>query len=89
VSRLGIALVTAWVLSFAGCSSDDDPVVCPDAGAKVFGDTCAASCECSAGLECFTFGDGTTTCTPTCTTDEECPEGSQGHKCNGQGRCRT
>jgi len=52
-----------------------------------FGKSCTADSDCHGGT-CFAFGDGTQLCTFPCTTAEQCPAGSQGKKCNGQGRCR-
>lgn len=79
-------LLLAALLVLAACSKDDAPV-CTDAGAKAFAEPCATDCECASGV-CFTFGNGTTVCSLECSSNDECPPGSEGQKCNGQGFCR-
>jgi hypothetical protein len=86
--RLPAALVAA-LLSATACGDDDDAGNCADAAAtNVFADPCSTDCECASNL-CFTYGDGTSACTIECSSNDECPEGSQGKKCNGQGVCRS
>ncbi len=86
------AIVVGILLSASACGGKKDPGAdggaCATPGTKAFGATCAIPCECVSGV-CFTFGDGTTACTRTCSGNAECPSGSQGQKCNAQGVCRT
>ena len=53
---------------------------------KVFGEECVDGPDCASGV-CHEFGQGTW-CTLSCQNDDECPEGSEGKKCNKQGVCR-
>ena len=55
-------------------------------GALAFGAACSCETECSAGL-CAEFGDGTRHCSVNCDADADCPQGTQGRKCNGRGFC--
>ncbi len=57
------------------------------AATRAFGEACTDACECASAL-CFTFGDGTSACTQTCSSDAECPVGSMGQRCNLMGVCR-
>lgn len=56
-------------------------------GAGVFGDPCADPEDCESGT-CHEFGQPGWLCTLECGTSDECPEGSEGQKCNQQGVCR-
>jgi hypothetical protein len=58
------------------------------AAKKAFGDPCNANDQCATHI-CHKFGDGTQACTRACKQNSDCPAGSQGQKCNGQGVCRT
>lgn len=81
--------VLAIALALASCEAGDEAAVCTDAGpTKEFAEPCRSDCECLSDL-CFTYGDGTSACTIECSADDDCPEGSQGNKCNGQGVCRS
>jgi len=84
-------IIAGVLLSASACGGKKDPGpdagACADAGTKGFGEACASACECSS-LVCFAFGDGTSSCTLNCSSNTECPSGSQGQKCNGQGACR-
>lgn len=89
MTRTVLAVLFGTWLAVAACGQNDPAPVCTDAGGtKEFGARCSAACECASNF-CFTFGDGTSTCTIECSADEECPVGSQGRKCNGQGVCRS
>lgn len=64
----------------------------PDAGTPpmtgaAFGAACATDADCASNV-CRTFGQLGLVCTALCTTDNQCPVGSQGQKCNQQGLCR-
>ncbi len=54
---------------------------------KGFGEVCAANEECESGI-CHEFGQGDPLCTIACATADDCPEGSQGKKCNRKGVCK-
>jgi hypothetical protein len=54
---------------------------------KQFGESCAAPEECESGI-CHEFGQGDSLCTIECATADDCPEGSQGKKCNRKGVCK-
>lgn len=56
------------------------------AGLLPFGGECAEDADCESGL-CHDFGQGTW-CTMACEESTECPEGSEGQKCNKQQVCR-
>jgi hypothetical protein len=57
-----------------------------DAG-LAFGAACTEGCTCVGGV-CHMFGDGSRLCTQSCTADDQCPQGSQGARCNQQNVCR-
>ena len=46
---------------------------------------CTDAAECESGV-CFTYGDGQSLCSKSCTSAAECPAPSSG--CNGKGACR-
>ena len=78
-------------LCLAGCGGSDGSS--DDAGThdgkttdKAFGEACSEDLECQTGT-CWEFGVGDM-CTFACEEDSECPEGSEGQKCNKQGYCR-
>jgi hypothetical protein len=85
----------ALVVTAVGChAAEEDKSILPsDAGLwdgapyADYGKACKADPDCHGGT-CFLFGDGTQLCTFPCTTPDQCPSGSQGQKCNKQGRCR-
>jgi hypothetical protein len=52
-----------------------------------FGDPCETSEDCEDGV-CHEFGQIGLACTLECENDLECPDGSEGQKCNKQGVCR-
>jgi hypothetical protein len=54
---------------------------------RPFGSCCTDNAQCTSNL-CFAFGDGTQACTQTCNSNNDCPAGSQGKKCNNQNVCR-
>lgn len=58
-----------------------------ECGTAEFGDTCTGDEDCGTCV-CFTFGDDSSLCTYECTSDDECPEGSRGRRCNSYGYCR-
>jgi hypothetical protein len=63
-----------------------------DAGSQTallgFGEECTEDDQCEGGV-CHQFGqEDSPLCTQECSGDENCPEGSQGKKCNNQGVCR-
>ncbi len=66
----------------------EDTVVLDDVpeGLLPFGGECTDDAECDTGL-CHDFGQGTW-CTLACEESDECPEGSEGQKCNKQKVCR-
>ena len=73
--------------------SDSDADGGPDGGDAVgqFGDPCDTVDDCNIPDEenvCHDFGQIGKACTYTCDVDADCPEGSQGQKCNQQGVCR-
>lgn len=84
---------TRWLFALActcilgACSEEEKP--CDLTGNdRGFGDCCTESSQCTSGV-CHEFGDGTHECTIACSTSSDCPEGSQGKKCNNQKVCRT
>jgi hypothetical protein len=84
-----LALLICLIL--AGCgngdnSSDDGGSGDGSSGDKVFGAACSSDSECESGT-CWEFGVGAM-CTIACQEDGECPDGSEGQKCNNQGYCR-
>jgi hypothetical protein len=71
----------------AGARNDGAAVDAQDAaGALPFGATCVSNSDCQTTL-CFLFGKGTSHCTQPCSSNADCPAGSQGQKCNGKGTC--
>jgi hypothetical protein len=53
-----------------------------------FGEVCTKADQCSGGV-CHKFGqEPDMLCTQSCTSNDTCPTGSQGKKCNQQGVCR-
>jgi len=92
---LTIAAATVLLVSIAGCGGSqpvDDPTdSCAyddDLGDAQWAEDCTERCDCTSGI-CHLFGDGIHACTAECERDEDCPEGSQGQKCNRQGICRV
>jgi hypothetical protein len=89
------------VLVCAGCgtseSDDKEPAgdiaasdtVASDVapGSVVFGEACTTNEDCESGV-CNEFGQTGPLCTIECTTADECPEGSEGKKCNQKGVCK-
>ncbi len=84
-----LAVLASFLIGAGSCGSGGDAADggCEgDPGVGVFGDDCTVDDDC-ASCVCFEFGTGTW-CTIRCTSDDDCPEGSQGRKCNGYGYCR-
>ncbi len=94
---LSLLLGFAWI----GCDNGDsdkkpaeDTIEAEDTigaedtpeGLLPFGGECAADGECESGL-CHEFGEGIW-CTLACEEATDCPEGSEGQKCNKQMVCR-
>ncbi len=52
-----------------------------------FGATCVEDTDCDKGV-CHTFGNGGPLCTISCAETSDCPEGSEGQKCNNKGVCK-
>ena len=52
-----------------------------------FGESCAAPEECDSGV-CHEFGNGGSLCTVACEGPDDCPDGSEGKKCNNKGVCK-
>ena len=87
MKRTGAIWAVLIGLSLGACS--EDPPACDKSGNdRKFGDCCTEASQCASGV-CHKFGDGTQACTQTCGSAADCPEGSQGKKCNNQGVCRT
>ncbi len=85
-----LALTSALLaLALTSCGSSDDDKKCELTGnGRTFGQCCTDNAQCGSNV-CYTFGDGTQACTLNCTTSDECPEGSQGKKCNQEKVCRV
>jgi len=66
---------------------EDVPAGETAAANKAFGEACVAPEECESGV-CHEFGSGGSLCTITCETEEACPEGTEGKKCNKKGVCK-
>jgi hypothetical protein len=77
----------ASVAGAGGANADEIPAAggVPN-GSLAFGAPCSADVECNAGF-CAEFGDGSFHCSVACEANGDCPEGSQGQKCNGRGFC--
>lgn len=83
-----LLLSVAIVLAGCGCGGKEEPEAVDAApGSLQFGDDCSSAVQCESGV-CFEFGDGSQLCSSTCTADDQCPDGSRGHHCNGEGYCR-
>lgn len=102
---LFVLLLAVTALFFTGCDDqetdgdgdadvdgdiDADSAADSDAegGLGAFGAPCTDPSECEAGV-CHEFGAVGRACTQECERDEDCPEGSEGRKCNRQGVCRV
>lgn len=82
------AHVLVWLgLSCAATGCVDDPGEIQPQFVEGFGRLCVAEKDCSQGVRCFTFSGGNRRCTVPCKFDGECPAGTQGRKCDGQGYC--
>jgi hypothetical protein len=82
-------LLAVVLLSLSLGACGEDKKSCDLTGNdRAFGACCTAGSQCTSGV-CHEFGDGTQECTLACTVDADCPEGSQGKKCNNQQVCRT
>jgi len=85
-------LIIVFCLGLASCGSSDNGSSTDggnsdgSTGDKVFGAECSSDSECESGT-CWEFGVGAM-CTLSCQDASECPEGSEGQKCNNQGYCR-
>ncbi len=89
-----VALIGVTFALGAGCSSGaDEPgdaSITGDAsplGDGQFGDPCVVAADCDSNV-CHDFGQLGPTCTLACDGPQDCPEGSEGQKCNLQGVCR-
>ena len=82
----GLALLLALGAS-AACDGSGAGSCVLDGGLHEFGECCLGEADCTSGV-CHFFGDGSQLCTLHCVTNEDCPVGSQGRKCNRQGVCR-
>ena len=83
--KLAMILFSFAVLAgFAGCSSDSSG----DGGVTglEFGEACTENGNCVSNV-CAVFEDGSRLCSNICGSDQACPEGSSGQKCNGKGYC--
>jgi len=56
-------------------------------GLAAFGESCTVAEDCESGL-CHEFGQSGLTCTLECEDETQCPEGSEGQKCNNKGVCK-
>jgi len=84
-----VLLVLALASLFGACGQDSADQSCDQTGNdRAFGVCCTDNSQCASGV-CHQFGDGTQACTVTCSSNADCPDGSQGKKCNGKGVCRT
>ena len=81
-------LALALSLLFGACGEDAKKSCDLSGNDRAFGACCTENSQCTSGV-CHAFGDGTQACTQTCSSSADCPEGSQGKKCNGKGVCRT
>ena len=86
-----VLLATAY-LAATGCGGESvhDPTdVCTahDAGLS-YGGACTLNNDCASCVCHYFDGDHVTQCTISCKTDTECPLGSEGHKCSGEGFCK-
>jgi hypothetical protein len=52
-----------------------------------FGETCVEDTDCESSV-CHDFGALGPTCTIPCESPDDCPEGSEGQKCNNKGVCK-
>ena len=98
-----LPIVVLVIALFAGCSDSSEPtdtgstaedVSVTDGAAsdmttagKTFGEPCGDNEECESGV-CHEFGQGGSQCTITCGFDDDCPDGSEGKKCNNKGTCK-
>jgi len=55
---------------------------------EYFGEACITADDCDPEGVCHEFGQIGLTCTIECDEDTDCPEGSEGAKCNKQNLCR-
>lgn len=96
---LFVASLLAALLLVPACGGDDDGGGGPDAatnqpdaspgGALNFMDQCDPQndqCDHSNGDTCFTYGQGVSYCSHTCTDASDCPAPSTG--CSGMGECK-
>ena len=65
-------------------SAESDAGVQDEGG---FGAACETETDCTTEV-CHEFGQIGKACTMSCTDDADCPEGSQGQKCNNEKVCR-
>lgn len=82
-----LAVTCALVLAFVACTDDTGTTE-----QLSFGEECTTpseeSTECEDGVCSDDFNQLGIVCTLKCTQDDDCPEGSQGKKCNMKGLCR-
>ena len=81
-------LVALLALPFAACGGEDSGPCDASGDDRPFGECCTEDAQCSGGV-CHEYGDGTVACSVPCGSDADCPEGSQGKKCNNKGICRV
>ena len=96
-----VALAMTLTLGLlASCGdSDGSPDPAPDTASaapadtgatgaqKAFGEACTTADDCKEGV-CHEFGQGGSLCTIACVAKTECPDGSEGQKCNSKGVCK-
>lgn len=88
MKRGAVLFAVLVTLSLGACGEDSKACGGKTGNDRAFGECCTAASECASGV-CWKFGDGSQSCTLKCSTAADCPSGSQGQKCNGQGYCRT
>jgi len=87
LESLLIVITLVFSLVFVvGCEDEDT-----DDGDKItnaaFGEKCTDDDSCASEV-CVEFGKLSWVCTLDCVEDSQCPDGSEGQKCNKSGYCR-
>ena len=95
-----VPILALLAVMFIGCEDSSDPddttaavedTVPADEDTartgKAFGEPCGTAADCASSV-CHEFGTGGSLCTIECTSPDDCPEGSEGKKCNGKGACK-
>ena len=86
---LNAMLVAVVATAFVACGNDDDDDGSDPAELGDFGDPCETVDDCEEEWDvCHEFGEIGFACTMSCEEDADCPEGSEGQKCNQQNVCR-